>query len=79
MGGDEPSATAGKTSALVRGLRNQGADPGFDVCRIGHVIVVGEDLGVFYEHVGDGAVFEVLAKTAYCDAVSAVAGYLFSD
>jgi hypothetical protein len=78
-GGDEPSAAAGKTSALVRGLRNQVADPGFDVCGIGHVVVVGEDLRVFYKHVGYGAVFEVLAETAYCDAVSAVAGYLFSD
>ncbi len=44
-----------------------------------HVIVVGEDLSIFYDDVYYAGIFEVLAETAYCDAISAVAGYLLFD
>jgi len=75
--GHEPPAATGEAGTLVRRLRNQVSNPSFYICRISHVVVMREDLRVFYEYVDHGAVLKVLAETAYCDAVAAVAGYLF--
>ena len=54
------------------------SNPGLDICPIFHVIVVDQDVGVSDKNIDYGGVLEVLSETAYCNAISAVAGDLDS-
>ena len=49
--GGKPSTTTRKSCTFVPRLRNQSSDPGFDISRVMHIVVVGEDLSVFYKDV----------------------------
>lgn len=71
-----PAATAGKTGALVGGLRNLRSNPRLDVCAVVHVLIVPDDFDVVEEDVGHAAVVEVLAKTADGDTIAVSAGYV---
>ena len=71
-----PASAPGLTSTLVVLLGNLLADPRFDIGRIVHVFVVGQDLDVLNNNVLDRGVLQVLAETPYRNAIPSVDGDL---
>lgn len=54
--GDEPSTTARKPSTFIPRLRNQSSNPGLNICRVMHIIIVSENLGILYQDVDNARV-----------------------